>query len=264
MTAKHSRIRVTDWRQIFIHGVQLTLVLLCLGLLIPFGGNPRALTTITTANVTKENPRAGTLPEMVTRAVVTIRRTLPTRYAVRPGDTLAGIAERLYGTVNDWGYLYHVNARLIANPSFIYAGETLTIPAGMPKGYTLAAYAPKPAVKRVTVTVARTVTRPAVVTGGRLSCTGLEQLWTSAGGNPADAFMAAEIAMAESGGNQYATHDDSNGTIDEGLWQINSSNGALATYDAYGNARSAITLSHNGGSWMPWVTFTTGAFRGLC
>ena len=52
---------------------------------------------------------------------------------------------------------------------------------------------------------------------GTLSCSGLEQLWTSAGGNPADAFMAAEIAMAESGGNQYALSP----TDDYGYWQIN-------------------------------------------
>ena len=80
---------------------------------------------------------------------------------------------------------------------------------------------------------------------GTLGCSGLEQLWTSAGGNPADAFMAAEIAEAESGGNQYALSP----TDDYGYWQINASNGALATYNAYGNARSAIILSDDGSNW---------------
>jgi LysM repeat protein len=95
---------------------------------------------------------------------------------------------------------------------------------------------------------------------GTLGCSGLERLWESAGGNPADAFMAAEIAMAESGGNQYA-HSP---TDDFGYWQINASNGSLATYDAYGNARSAIILSNDGANWDPWTTYTSGAYAGKC
>lgn len=95
---------------------------------------------------------------------------------------------------------------------------------------------------------------------GTLGCLGLEQLWKTAGGNPADAFMAAEIAMAESGGNQYALSP----TSDYGYWQINASNGALATFNAYGNARAAITLSANGTNWSPWTTYTSGAYAGRC
>src|SRR6202034_4447481 len=57
---------------------------------------------------------------------------------------------------------------------------------------------------------------------GTLSCSGLEQLWNAAGGNPADAFMAAEIAEAESSGNQYALSP----TDDYGYWQINASHGS--------------------------------------
>jgi LysM repeat protein len=98
------------------------------------------------------------------------------------------------------------------------------------------------------------------VPGGQLNCAGLENLWDDAGGNPAHAFIAAEIAMAESGGNQYALSP----TDDYGYWQINISNGALATFDAYGNARSAITLSDDGTSWGPWTTYTSGAYVGRC
>ena len=96
--------------------------------------------------------------------------------------------------------------------------------------------------------------------GGTLSCSGLEQLWEEAGGNPADAFMAAEIAMAESGGNQYALSP----TDDYGYWQINASNGSLATFDAFGNACAAITLSQDGTNWDPWTTYTSGAYAGRC
>jgi LysM repeat protein len=95
---------------------------------------------------------------------------------------------------------------------------------------------------------------------GTLDCSGLEQLWDAAGGNPADSFMAAEIAMAESGGNQYALSPSD----DYGYWQINISNGSLATFNALGNAHSAIILSQDGTNWDPWTTYTSGAYVGQC
>jgi hypothetical protein len=99
---------------------------------------------------------------------------------------------------------------------------------------------------------------------GALSCQGLEALWTSAGGSSGTAFMAAEIAHAESGGLQDATDPDSNGTVDRGYWQINSVHGALSTYDPAGNARAAVLLSGDGTDWSPWVTYSTGAYQGRC
>ena len=100
--------------------------------------------------------------------------------------------------------------------------------------------------------------------GGTLSCSGLEALWESAGGSPGAAFMAAEIAMAESGGRENATDDDGNGSVDRGYWQINSINGDLSTYDPAGNAHAAVELSGNGTNWSPWVTYQTGAYQGQC
>ena len=100
--------------------------------------------------------------------------------------------------------------------------------------------------------------------GGTLSCSGLEALWESAGGSPGTAFMAAEIARAESGGQQYATDADGNGTVDRGYWQVNSIHGALSTYDPAGNARAAVELSGDGTNWSPWVTYTTQAYVGQC
>lgn len=102
------------------------------------------------------------------------------------------------------------------------------------------------------------------VTGGTKDCAQLERLWDAAGGNPSHAFMAAEIATAESSGQQYATLADGNGTTDEGYWQINTSHGDLATYDPYGNARAAVIISSNGTNWTPWVTFDHGAEYGKC
>ena len=103
-----------------------------------------------------------------------------------------------------------------------------------------------------------------VPSGGTLSCSGLEALWESAGGSDSEAFMAAEIATAESGGRQYATDNDGNGTVDRGYWQVNSIHGVLSTYDPAGNARAAVELSGDGTNWSPWVTYQTGAYQGQC
>ena len=100
--------------------------------------------------------------------------------------------------------------------------------------------------------------------GGSLSCPGMEALWESAGGAPSTAQMAASIAMAESSGQQYSTMHNTNGSTDRGLWQINSTWGALSTYDAAGNARAAVQISHNGTDWSPWVTYQIGAYAGKC
>ena len=87
-----------------------------------------------------------------------------------------------------------------------------------------------------------------------------EELWEKAGGSSARAFMAAEIAMAESSGRQFAT-----GPVGErGYWQINTNHGSLSTYDPLGNAKAAVIISANGTNWHPWTTFTSGAYRGRC
>lgn len=198
-------------------------------------------------------------------------------YTVRSGDTLASIANRYYHNQGDWQWLDHVNAKTIANPNLIYAGQKISVPVDPPAHYTLpASYQPKHAAPVTTTShqggssSSGTTTQASGSTSrggyggggpsGNLGCSGLEQLWVDAGGSPGHAFMAAEIAMAESGGSQYA-HSP---TDDFGYWQINASNGALATYDARGNAKSAIILSQNGTNWDPWTTYTSGAYQGKC
>lgn len=89
----------------------------------------------------------------------------------------------------------------------------------------------------------------------------LESLWISEGGNPGEAFIAAEIATAESGGNPGAISP----TADYGLWQINISNGyGTSALDPVVSARAAIALSNNGANWSPWTTYTSGAYIGRC
>lgn len=89
----------------------------------------------------------------------------------------------------------------------------------------------------------------------------LKQIWILNGGNPQAAGIAAAVALAESGGNPNATNTNGNGTIDRGLWQINSIHGNLSTYDITANAKAAIQISSNGTNWMPWTVYKTGAYK---
>ena len=208
-----------------------------------------------------------------------------THYIVRSGDTLSMIADRYYHNANDWQYLYHENDKTISDPNLLHVGQDLFIPSSVPANFTLTNYVPKHAAP---IQVAPTQAKPTQPTTtvskanensgaqssssskaadviqsdaqGTYSCLGLEQLWEQAGGNPADAFMAAEIAMAESGGNSNAISP----TADYGLWQINASNGSLATLNPLQNAQSAVALSGNGANWNPWTTYTSGAYSGRC
>lgn len=186
-------------------------------------------------------------------------------YRVHAGDTLASIANRFYGNAEDWRFLWHVNRAKIGNdPNVIYPGEVLLIPHDPPAGHHKHHHGKHH--------------RDDGGGGngkhhhhhhgrhhrhlhGTLGCHGLEELWDSVGGRPAVAVTAASIAMAESGGNQYAT-----GPFGErGYWQINPVNGPkLSTYNARGNARAARVMSHNGRDWSAWTTYEDGAYKGRC
>jgi len=102
---------------------------------------------------------------------------------------------------------------------------------------------------------------PVNTSGGTLNKAELEALWIKAGGNPAVANLAAAIALAESGGRDINSPPNSNGTIDRGYWQINSSHGSQSTLDPLGNARAAVAISANGTNWSPWVTFQKGLYK---
>jgi LysM repeat protein len=175
-------------------------------------------------------------------------------YRVRSGDTLSEIAARFYHNPARWTWIYAANRSKIHNPNNIFVGEKLTIPYHAPTG--TAAYTPRHA-KKPQSTV---LTSSAKKLSGNLGCSGLEALWKAAGGAPGSAFIAAEIAMAESGGRQYA-HSPTN---DFGYWQINGVHGAMATYNPIRNAKAAIAISSNGHNWRAWTTYVTGAYHGRC
>lgn len=87
-------------------------------------------------------------------------------------------------------------------------------------------------------------------------------------GSP-DLDIAVAVALAESGGNTSATHQntDAHHSIDYGVWQINSYWHAdlLHTHrwdDPAQNAVMAFAVFKDAGyQWTPWSTFTSGAYR---
>ena len=203
-----------------------------------------------------------------------------TYYRVRSGDSLSKIAKQYYGHASDWQYLYHVNEKTVANPDDIFEGERILLPGTVPANYALSDYTPRHAKSAASTHTAskETARRPVAKktkagedtkhatvviersASGDYSCAGLEQIWEQAGGSASTARMAAEIAKAESGGNPNAISP----TDDYGLWQINRSNGSLATLNPLGNAHSAVEMSRDGTDWNAWTTYHSGAYYGRC
>jgi LysM repeat protein len=206
----------------------------------------------------KTPAKATTVTEQQARTDALVKRAQPTArtYTVRSGDSLSSIAERFYHNSGDWTWIYAANKAKIHDPNSIYVGESLTIPASAPSGTT--SYTPRHAKATPKAAV---LTSAASNLSGNLGCSGLEALWEAAGGSHGEAFTAAEIAVAESGGRQYAVSP----TNDYGYWQINGSHGAAeATFNPIGNAKAAIAISSNGTDWGPWTTYVTGAYQGRC
>lgn len=86
-------------------------------------------------------------------------------------------------------------------------------------------------------------------------------------GFPASAQATAiAIALAESGGRTDAVNrKNSNGSVDYGLFQINSIHKDLLARgswtDPVSNARMAFSVSSGGTNWKPWTVYKTGAYR---
>ncbi len=99
-------------------------------------------------------------------------------------------------------------------------------------------------------------------TSGVLTPTQIKQYAQAAGFTGQNLTLAVAIALAESGGNTSATDYDSNGSVDRGLWQINSVHTQFAASQLFQplyNAKAAYQIS-GGSNFNPWVTFTTGAY----
>lgn len=87
----------------------------------------------------------------------------------------------------------------------------------------------------------------------------------SAGFRGGSLAVAVAVALAESGGDPSATHRNSNGSTDRGLWQINSVHSQydaarLLSDPAY-NARAAFEISGGGANFRPWAAYTNLSYR---
>lgn len=106
----------------------------------------------------------------------------------------------------------------------------------------------------------------------------LMQLFIAHGGDPSAADTAAAIALAESGGCQYAkagptddrpqktcTYRFTTGEDSYGLWQVNRdahpTYSALMLYDENGAAAAAVAISGHGSDFGAWSTYADGSYR---
>lgn len=88
----------------------------------------------------------------------------------------------------------------------------------------------------------------------------------AAGFTGSDIAIGVAVGMAESGGKSVASKPNSNGSIDYGVWQINSVHRDILASgnwaDLYDNARMARKVFlEAGGKWSPWVTYWRGTYK---
>lgn len=88
------------------------------------------------------------------------------------------------------------------------------------------------------------------------------------GQNPEKVALAVAVALAESRGDTTARNRNSDGSIDVGLWQINSIHRQdHPTWtenwlrDPANNATAMAAVSGGGADWTPWVAYKNGNYR---
>jgi hypothetical protein len=77
---------------------------------------------------------------------------------------------------------------------------------------------------------------------------------------------ATAVALAESGGETTATNRNTNGSVDYGLWQINTVHGSLLSqgdkFNPTDNAKMAYTVWNGAGrKWSPWSAYNNQRYR---
>jgi hypothetical protein len=75
---------------------------------------------------------------------------------------------------------------------------------------------------------------------------------------------AVMVALAESGGNEFATNRNTNGTTDYGLWQINSIHTDALKLGNWqvptDNAKMAYMVFKQRGSWSAWSAYNNNSY----
>jgi hypothetical protein len=104
--------------------------------------------------------------------------------------------------------------------------------------------------------------RPAAA--DQLSDTDIAKILASGGFQTASLITGIEIVLAESGGNTTARNSNTDGSVDRGMWQINSVHASVTDAcadDPVCATKYAFQLSRSGTYWKDWVTYNTGAYQ---
>ncbi|MGH6642881.1 MAG: tape measure protein, partial [Bradyrhizobium sp.] len=96
--------------------------------------------------------------------------------------------------------------------------------------------------------------------GGTVGPRAIKDYWLGGGGSSKFSRRMTAIALAESGGNTKSLNHNSNGTIDEGLWQINSVHGFKGMMNPKKNAIAARKILASQGLGA-WVVYNTGKYK---
>jgi hypothetical protein len=190
--------------------------------------------------------------------VKNVRTNTEQTYVVKTGDSLSVVA-KLYHT--SWKGLYCFNRKRIGvSPDSLPVGTKLVIKTAFCK-----LPAPTPVVQHNSQPAPVSQPQPNPVpnsgSGPYYSCSQLETLWVDNGGPASVEVIAASIAMAESGGYEYATEPV---TKAAGFWQILGQVVPGNIYDPTVNAENAVKKYNDAGGFSPWTTYTSGAYAGRC
>jgi LysM repeat protein len=154
-------------------------------------------------------------------------RTLPAKYVVKSGDTLAAIAQHLYASPDYWTVLYWANHGEIKYANEITAGQVLKVPAKpakIPAAPKALAPAPAPATSTASTASYSGGSSSASTTAAAPAAAPAPAQSASSYSGSTGSFQACVIA-AESGGNSQVMNSSGH----YGLYQFSAS-----TWAAYG------------------------------
>jgi LysM repeat protein len=138
-------------------------------------------------------------------------RTLPAKYVVKSGDTLASIAKHLYHSPDYWPTLYEANHAAITYADEIQAGQVLTVPAKPAKIPTPQSLVPPPTQATSAASSGESYSSASTVEAAPVQT---DSTYTGSSGS----FQACVIA-AESGGNAQVMNSSGH----YGLYQFSAS-----------------------------------------
>lgn len=89
-------------------------------------GEPRALRD----GVGASRPEARGATDAAARPTAAADLAGAATYEVQPGDSLSGIAQKLYGSAARWNVLFEANRKLLKSPDWLQVGMKLSVPRG--------------------------------------------------------------------------------------------------------------------------------------